>query len=48
MEELVFPKVFPQIETERLFLREITNQDKQAVFNNFSDPEVLNGFSTSP
>jgi ribosomal-protein-alanine N-acetyltransferase len=48
MEELAFPKVFPQIETERLFLREITNQDKQAVFNNFSDPEVAKWFFDQP
>jgi ribosomal-protein-alanine N-acetyltransferase len=45
---LKFPKAFPRIETERLVLREITAGDTQAIFNNFSDPEVAKWFFEQP
>jgi len=48
MVELEFPKVFPQLESERLLLREITDQDRQAIFANFSDPEVAKWFFEQP
>lgn len=48
MKDLNFPKAFPRIETERLILREITDEDRQAIFNNFSDPEVAKWFFEQP
>jgi ribosomal-protein-alanine N-acetyltransferase len=48
MKSLNFPKSFPRIETERLILREITDQDRQAIFRNFSDPEVAKWFFEQP
>jgi ribosomal-protein-alanine N-acetyltransferase len=48
MEEIIFPKKFPRIESERLILREITDEDTQAIFNNFSDPEVAKWFFEQP
>lgn len=34
-------KGFPPIDTERLILREVRLDDAPAVFQNFSDPEVV-------
>lgn len=36
-----FPRKFPQLETERMVLREIRKFDKYAIFRNFSDINVV-------
>jgi hypothetical protein len=36
MSEMAFPEQFPRLETERLVLRELTLDDQEAVFSNFS------------
>lgn len=38
--KIVFPKRFPTLETERLVLRNLTTEDREGVFRNFSDEEV--------
>lgn len=43
-----FPEVFPRIETGRLLLREITQDDAMGIFKNFSDPEVAKWFFEQP
>lgn len=43
-----FPKIFPEIETERLILRKITSEDTEAIFRNFSDPEIACWFFEHP
>ncbi len=43
-----FPKKFPKIETERLVLREIADEDTHAIYRNFSDPEVAKWFFEQP
>ena len=43
-----FPKTFPRIKTERLILREITPDDTQAIFKNFSNPEIAKWFFEQP
>ena len=48
MEDLMFPRAFPRIDTQRLLLREITDEDRQAIFRNFSDPEVAKWFFEQP
>lgn len=48
MMETGFPQTFPRIETERLILREITHDDTEAIFRNFSDPEVVKWFLEQP
>lgn len=48
MDELIFPDNFPTLETERLILREITYEDTQAIFRNFSDPDVAKWFFEEP
>lgn len=48
MDELIFPDNFPTLETERLILREITYEDTQAIFRNFSDPDVARWFFEEP
>jgi ribosomal-protein-alanine N-acetyltransferase len=45
---LKFPKIFPRIETKRLILREITSEDTEAIYRNFSDPEVAKWFFEQP
>ncbi len=36
-----FPGEFPSLETEHLLLRQLTTEDNKAVFNNFSDEDVV-------
>jgi [ribosomal protein S5]-alanine N-acetyltransferase len=36
-----FPSSFPQLETERLLLRETSLQDAEAIFTVLSDPSVI-------
>jgi len=43
-----FPETFPTIETTRLILREITQDDASAIFRNFSDPDVAKWFLEQP
>ena len=38
----------PVLETKRLLLRAITAEDRQAIFGNFSDPDVANWFFDKP
>lgn len=42
------PGNIPELETKRLLLRAITVEDRQAVFGNFSDPDVANWFFDKP
>ena len=37
---MTLPAQFPRLETERLILRELTLDDKEAVFHNYSDDET--------
>lgn len=39
---------FPQLETDRLILREMTSNDKEDIFKNFSDKTVTMYFSMKP
>ena len=48
MNNVVIPNVFPALETNRLILREITEQDTEAIFKNYSDPEVAKWFFEHP
>lgn len=48
MTKTEFPKTFPRLETERLILRELSQEDATAVFKNFSDPEVAKWFFKQP
>ena len=48
MTQTEFPGFFPEIATERLLLRRIMRDDAQAVFRNFSDPEVARWFLKQP
>ena len=41
MTTMTHPAQFPRLETERLILRELTLDDKDAVFQNFSDDETV-------
>lgn len=43
-----FPETFPRIETARLILREIAQDDASGIFKNFSDPEVSKWFFEQP
>jgi hypothetical protein len=43
-----FPDTFPKLETTRLILREITQEDDIDIFKNFSDPEIAIWFFTEP
>ena len=43
-----FPQTFPWLETERLILREIRPEDRQAIFRNFSDADVTRWFFPEP
>ena len=38
----------PRLETERLLLRAITSDDRFAIFENYSDPDVANWFFDQP
>lgn len=40
MSQITFFKIFPRLETERLYLREITEDDVEPLFDIFSDPKV--------
>jgi ribosomal-protein-alanine N-acetyltransferase len=48
MSATAFPWTFPHLETKRLILREITPGDREAIFRNFSDPEVTQWFFEEP
>jgi ribosomal-protein-alanine N-acetyltransferase len=39
--ETAFPEQFPRLETESLVLRELRLDDQEAVFDNFSDEDVV-------
>ncbi len=41
MNETTFPEQFPRLETTRLVLRALTLDDREAVFGNFSDKDVV-------
>lgn len=41
MATVAFPTEFPQLETDRLLLRQSTLDDQEAVFRNFSDAAVV-------
>jgi ribosomal-protein-alanine N-acetyltransferase len=41
-------KAVPQLETDRLILREMTHDDKDALFLSFSDKDVTKYFSMNP
>jgi ribosomal-protein-alanine N-acetyltransferase len=43
-----FPERFPILKTARLILREISHDDTQAIFANFSDPDVARWFFERP
>ena len=43
-----FPKTFPRLETGRLILRQISADDRDGIFRNFSDPEVAKWFFEEP
>jgi ribosomal-protein-alanine N-acetyltransferase len=43
-----FPKTFPRLETGRLILREITPDDRDGIFRNFSDKDVAGWFFEEP
>jgi len=38
----------PKFETERLILRAIARDDRFAIFENYSDPDVANWFFDQP
>ncbi len=42
------PLAFPHLETERLILREMTSNDKEDIFQSFSDENVTKYFSMNP
>lgn len=46
--KLCFPSTFPRLETTRLILREITQEDAFDIFKNFSDPEITKWFFDEP
>lgn len=48
MTEYIFPAEFPLLETDRLLLRQITPDDAEGMFTNFSDPEVTKWFFEQP
>lgn len=43
-----FPKTFPRLETDRLILREVTQDDRYGIFRNFSDKDVAKWFFEEP
>lgn len=48
MSELEFPKEFPQLETERLVLRDLAESDSSALFQNYSDEDIAKNFLDAP
>ena len=48
MGKLEFPKEFPQLETERLVLRELVDSDSNALFQNYSDEDIAKNFMDNP
>ena len=44
MSKLSFPNEFPQLETDRLILRELADSDTSALFLNYSDEEIAKNF----
>jgi len=48
LKKLDFPKHFPQIETKRTILRAISSDDIDAIFRNYSDPEIAQWFFEHP
>ena len=43
-----FPQTFPVIETPRLILRDISQEDAAEIFKNFSDPDIAKWFFEEP
>jgi [ribosomal protein S5]-alanine N-acetyltransferase len=39
---------FPNVETERLYLRELTLADRQVVFEHFAEPDVTRFMDIEP
>jgi ribosomal-protein-alanine N-acetyltransferase len=48
MNNSCFPTTFPRLETTRLVLRGITQEDAPEIFKNFSDPEITKWFFEEP
>ena len=48
MSQLDFPKEFPQLETERLVLRDLAESDARALFQNYSDEDIAKNFLDAP
>ena len=48
MSELDLPKEFPQLETERLVLRDLAESDARALFQNYSDEDIAKNFLDAP
>ena len=48
MSGLEFPKEFPQLETERLVLRDLAESDSSALFQNYSDEDIAKNFLDAP
>ncbi|MGD9030693.1 MAG: hypothetical protein PVG25_12870, partial [Anaerolineae bacterium] len=48
MRRLRFPEEFPQLETERLVLRELADSDASALFQNYSDEDIAGNFMDTP
>lgn len=48
MSAVAFPVDFPQLETKRLVLRELAGHDSEAIFENYSDPDIAGNFLDAP
>jgi ribosomal-protein-alanine N-acetyltransferase len=48
MSLMEFPATFPQMETKRLVLRELSHRDTEALFQNYSDEDISNNFMDAP
>jgi len=48
MNKVRFPINFPQLETKRLVLRELTPGDSEALFKNYSDEDISSNFMDEP
>ena len=48
MSSIKFPTEFPRIKTKRLLLREITHDDRQGMFLNYSNEDISKWFFETP
>lgn len=46
MQSIIWPDKFPVLETERLILRRVTGRDAEALFECYSDPDVMRYMAT--